>query len=130
MSHPLWARRWPEQWKPAIRSFSGTSTQNDFTFRIDHNIGTKDNLSFYYIWNNTYNAGAQVFGHDADNNLAMTRNYNFTETHVFSSAVVNSFEFGYHTFSEKESFATTGNPAYNIATQMGIPFAQNAPRYH
>ena len=24
--------------------FSGTSTQNDFTFRIDHNIGTKDNL--------------------------------------------------------------------------------------
>jgi hypothetical protein len=110
--------------------FSATSTQNDFTFRIDHNIRTKDILSFYYIWNNTYNAGVQVFGHDADNNLAMTRNYNVTETHVFNSSVVNSFELGYHTFGEVETFGTTGNPAYNIATQMGIPFAPNEPRYY
>jgi hypothetical protein len=110
--------------------FSGTSTQNDFAVRLDHNLGAKDALAFYYIWNNTYNAGAQVFGHDADNNLAMTRNYNFTETHVFSSAVVNSFEFGYHSFSEVETFGTTANPAYNIATQMGIPFAPNDPRYY
>jgi len=110
--------------------FSGTSTQNDFTFRIDHNFSAKDTLSFYYIWNNTYNAGIQVFGHDADNNLAMTRNYNGTETHVFSPTIVNSFEFGYHTFSEVETFGTTGNPAYNIATQMGIPFAPDDPRYY
>ena len=110
--------------------FSGTSTQYDYTTRIDHNFGAKDTFSFYYIWNNTYNAGVQVFGHDADNNLAKTRNYNVTETHIFSSAVVNSFEFGYHDFSEVETFGTTSDPAYNIATQMGIPFAPNDPRYY
>ena len=110
--------------------FSATSTQYDYTFRIDHNLGSRDTLSFYYIWNNTYNAGAQVFGHDADNNLARTRNYNFTETHIFSSALVNSFVFGFHDFAEVETFGTTADPAYNIATFMGIPFAPNEARYY
>lgn len=110
--------------------FSGTSTQYDYTFRIDHNLTSKDTLSFSYIWNNTYNAGAQVFGHDADNNIARTRNYNFTETHIFSSAIVNAFEFGFHDFAEVETFGTTADPAYNIATQMGIPFSPNDPRYY
>src|SRR5258707_582759 len=66
--------------------FSGTSTQNDFTFRIDHNIGNKDALAFYYIWINTYNPGVQVYGHSADNNLAMTRKHNCTEPLVFTMA--------------------------------------------
>jgi len=110
--------------------FSATSTQYDYTFRIDHNLTSKDLLSFYYIWNNTYNAGVQVFGHDADNNLAKTRNYNGTEVHIFNSSIVNSLQIGYHDFAEVETFGTTADPAYNIATEMGIPFAPNEARYY
>ena len=84
-------------------------------------IGTKDLLSFYYIWNNTYNAGAQVFGHDADNNLAKTRNYNVTETHVFNSVGRQLLPVRLSHLREVETFGTTDDPGLQHRYPDGYP---------
>jgi hypothetical protein len=105
--------------------------QHDYIVRIDHTITKKDTISGHYIHDVTYSNGAPFFGNDNDNNRALTTHYQATETHVFSPALVNEFRYGRQIFKEFETFGTTGNSAFNIASgQMGIPFASSLPMFY
>ncbi len=105
--------------------------QHDYIVRIDHKIGAKDNISGHYIHDVSYSNGAPFFGNDNDNNRALTTHYVATETHVFSSAIVNEFRYGREIFKEFETFPATGNSTLNIASGlMGLPFASSLPMFY
>ena len=44
------------------------------TGRIDHNLSSKDQLAGRYVFNDTYEAGTPIWGHDERNNLGRTQN--------------------------------------------------------
>jgi hypothetical protein len=106
------------------------STQHDYITRIDHNLGQHDVISGHYIFNATYQAGGAFWGHDQDNNLANSNNIAFSETHIFTPALVNDFRYGWNLFAEFETYGSTGNKAYDVAGAMGIPFASTDPEYY
>ena len=55
------------------------------TARIDHAFSSsKDQLSGRYLFNDTYEAGTPIWGHDERNNLGRTQNVAASETHIFS----------------------------------------------
>jgi hypothetical protein len=111
-------------------TFKVLSHQYDYITRIDHTINTRNTLNGHYIHDQTYLAGAPLFGGDQDNNLAVTYNIAATYTHVFSAALVSSFTYGHHNFTEVETFGYTNNPFYDVANKMGIPLASTDPRFY
>jgi len=105
--------------------------QNDYIFRMDHNLTKKDTLSGHFIHDVEYSNGAPFFGNDNDNNRAVTIHYVGAETHVFSPTIVNEFRYGRQIFQEFETFPATGNAALNIANgQLGIPFSSSDPEFY
>ena len=105
--------------------------QHDYIVRIDHNISKHDSISGHFIHDVSYSNGAPFFGNDNDNNRALTTHYVGTETHVFSSTIVNEFRYGRQIFKEFETFPATGNAALNIANgQLGIPFSSSDPQFY
>ena len=105
--------------------------QHQYIGRLDHTLGHKDTLSGHYIYDDTFNNGPSFFGHDNDDNDAVTKHLAFAETHVFSTAIVNEFRYGRQDFKEFETFGTTNNPAYNIANGLlGIPFSSSDPHFY
>jgi hypothetical protein len=111
-------------------NFKVLSHQYDYITRLDHAINTSNSVNGHYIYDQTYLAGAPLFGGDQDNNLALTYNIAATYTHVFSAALVNSFTYGRHSFTEVETFGYTNNPFYDVANKMGIPLASTDPRFY
>ncbi len=104
--------------------------QHDYILRMDHKLTGHDQLSGHYIHDVTYSNGAPFFGNDNDNNRALTTHYSVSETHVFSSSIVNEFRYGRQIFKEFETFPATGNAALNIANgQLGIPFSSSDSRF-
>jgi hypothetical protein len=106
------------------------STQRDIVTRIDHRLFKNDQLNGHYIYDNTFNAGAPLFGNDQDNNRAISNNLGVTEVHTFNSRYVNTALYGYHRFKELETFGTTDNKTYDIANALGIPFASPDPHFY
>lgn len=141
-----------ERWSSAIQTFlkfvpatnyTGSSTANyltplfavlshqfDYIARVDHSFSAKDMVHGHYIHDETYLAGAPLFGNDQDNNLAKTLNIGATYTHVFSPALVNDFTYGRDNFNEHEFFGYTNNKNYDVANLMGIPLASTDPRFY
>ena len=106
------------------------ATQRDIVVRLDHTLTSRDQLNGHFIYDNTFNAGAPLFGNDQDDNRAITYNYNGSEVHTFGSRYVNTAQYGYHRFSEVETFGTTGKAAYNIANAIGVPFASQDAQFY
>lgn len=106
------------------------ATQRDIITRIDHQLFKNDQLNGHYIYDNTFNAGAPLFGHDEDDNRAITHNIAVSEVHTFNSRYVNTVIYGYHRFTELETFGTTGDANYDIANALGIPFASTDPHFY
>jgi outer membrane receptor protein involved in Fe transport len=107
--------------------FSAVSYQRNYTTRIDHNLSSKDSLSGRYIFNDTYEAGIPFWGHDERNNLGRTQGVEASEIHIFSTAFINEFRFGWHHFGESEVFGTTNDAAYDVAGKMNLPLVSRLP---
>ncbi len=104
--------------------------QHQYIARIDHTLRTNDTISGHYIYDDTYSNGASFFGNDQDNNDAITKHIAVSETHVFSTNIVNEFHYGRQHFAEFETFGTTNNAAYNISNGlMNIPFSSSDPHF-
>lgn len=109
------------------KPFSATSTQRNFTTRIDHNFGSRDAINGHYTFNDTYEAGVPFWGHDERNNLGRTQNVGVGYTHTFSPTIVNELRGGWHRFNEQEVFGTTNDPAYDVVGKMGLPLVSRLP---
>ena len=95
--------------------FSAVSYQRNYTTRIDHTLSSKDSLSGRYLFNDTYEAGIPIWGHDERNNLGRTQGVEASEIHIFNPALINEFRGGWHHFGEAEVFGSTNDPAYDVA---------------
>jgi hypothetical protein len=105
--------------------------QHQYLGRMDHTLGRKDTLSGHYLYDDTFSNGPSFFGHDNDDNDAVTKHFAVWETHQFSSAIVNDFRYGRQDFKEFETFGTTNNSAYNIANGLlNIPFSSSDPHFY
>ena len=105
--------------------------QHQYLGRMDHTLGPKDTLSGHYLYDDTFSNGPSFFGHDNDDNDAVTKHFAVWETHQFSSGIVNDFRYGRQDFKEFETFGTTNNPAYNIANGLlNIPFSSSDPHFY
>jgi len=104
--------------------------QHEYIGRVDHTLGKKDSIGGHYIYDDTFSNGPSFFGHDNDDNDAVTKHFAIFETHQFSSTIVNDFRYGRQDFKEFETFGTTNNPAYNIANGiLNIPFSSSDPHF-
>jgi hypothetical protein len=106
------------------------STQRDIITRIDHTLRKNDQINGHYVYDATYAAGAPIFPNDEANNNAVANNLGVTEVHTFNANLLNTITYGYHHFSEVQTFGTTNNATYNLANQLNIPFASSDPRFY
>jgi carboxypeptidase family protein len=107
--------------------FSAVSYQRNYTTRIDHTLSSKDSLSGRYLFNDTYEAGIPIWGHDERNNLGRTQGVEASEIHIFNPALINEFRGGWHHFGEAEVFGSTNDPAYDVAGKMNLPLVSRLP---
>lgn len=106
---------------------SAVATQDNFTYRLDHNLTTKDALAFRYVRNSTKEKGTPYWGNDVRDNDARTQNLAGTWTRMVTSRIVNEFRFGWNDMTEDEIFGTTNNPAFDIAGAMKLPLVSRLP---
>ena len=64
-----------------VENIQSDQVQN-FTARVDHNLSAKDQISGRYIFNDTYEAGTPIWGHDERNNLGRTQNVSVSWTRL------------------------------------------------
>ena len=110
--------------KPA----SAVSWQKNFTGRIDHALSSKDMIAARYVFNDTYEAGIPIWGHDERNNLGRTQNVSASWIRTLRPTLVNEARGGWHRFSEAEVFGTTNDSAYDVAGKMGIRWLPAYPK--
>lgn len=106
------------------------STQRDIITRLDHQLAKHDQINGHFIWDDTFNAGTPLFGHDQDNNDARSTNLSAAHVHTFGYSAVNTASYGYHRFTEIETFGTTDDTNYNIANAIGVPFASSDSHFY
>ncbi|HEU0120532.1 MAG TPA: TonB-dependent receptor [Bryobacteraceae bacterium] len=106
---------------------SAVATQDNYTYRLDHNLTQKDSLAFRYVRNSTKEKGTPYWGNDVRDNDARTQNLASTWTRMFSSSIVNEARFGWNDMTEDEIFGTTNNPAFDIAGAMNLPLVSRLP---
>jgi hypothetical protein len=106
---------------------SAVSTQKNFTGRVDHNLSAKDQLSGRYVFNDTYEAGTPIWGHDERNNLGRTQNVSVSWTRIFRPTIVNEARGGWHRFNEAEVFGTTNDASFDVVGKMGLPLVSRLP---
>jgi hypothetical protein len=109
--------------KPA----SAVSTQKNFTGRIDHTRSGKDLMWARYVFNDIYEAGIPIWGHDERNNLGRTQNVSASWIRTLRLTLVKEARGGWHRFYEAEGFGTTNDAAYDVAGKMGVPLASRLP---
>lgn len=106
---------------------SAVASQDNYTYRLDHNLTSKDALAFRYVWNSTKEKGTPYWGNDVRDNEAPTQNLAGTWTRMFSPTVVNEARFGWNDMTENEIFGTTGKAEFDIAGAMKIPLVSRLP---
>lgn len=107
---------------------SSLSRQDNYTTRIDHNFSTKDSIFARYIWNDTIEAGAPIWGNDQRDNTGSARTLSGNWVHTFGPTLVNDFKGGTASFAEFEIFGTSNNPEFDIANKMGLPLVSKNPK--
>lgn len=106
---------------------SAIAAQDNFNYRLDHNLTSKDALAFRYVWNSTKEKGTPYWGNDVRDNEAPAQNLAGTWTRMISPAVVNEARFGWNDMTENEVFGTTNKPELDIAGEMKIPLVSRLP---
>jgi hypothetical protein len=118
---------------------AGTSDQNKYLTRIDHNFSSKTTLSgtFNFANYNDTQVSHTVYGDT--NNLAYDRTFGLTLTHVFTSTLVNDFKFSKTWYKSGMDFVINDKNyakdwgLYTESVAMGSPrillFTQAAVRY-
>ena len=106
---------------------SATSEQKNFTGRVDHNFSGRNTISGRYTFNDTYEAGIPIWGHDERNNLGRTQNVSVSYTRTIGAAVVNELRGGWSRFSEGEIFGTSNDPNFDVVGKMGLPLVSRVP---
>ncbi len=106
---------------------SAVATQDNYTYRLDHNLTRKDSLAFRYVRNSTKEKGTPYWGNDIRDNNARTQNLAGTWTRMFGPSVVNEARFGWNDMTEDEIFGTTNKPDFDIAGAMKIPLVSRLP---
>lgn len=106
---------------------SAVATQDNYTYRLDHNLTGKDALAFRYVRNSTKEKGTPYWGNDVRDNDARTQNLAGTWTRMISSSIVNEFRFGWNDMTEDEIFGTTNKPEFDIAGAMKLPLVSRLP---
>lgn len=107
---------------------SSLGKQDNYTSRIDHTFSTKDTIFARYIWNDTIEAGAPIWGNDQRDNTGSARTISGNWLHTFGPTLVNDFKGGTASFAEFEIFGTSNNPAFDIANKMGLPLVSKNPK--
>lgn len=106
---------------------SAVATQDNYTYRLDHNLTAKDALAFRYVRNSTKEKGTPYWGNDVRDNDARTQNLAGTWTRMFSSSIVNEARFGWNDMTEDEIFGTTYKKEFDIANAMNLPLVSKRP---
>ena len=106
---------------------SAVSWQKNFTGRVDHTLSSKDLISGRYVFNDTYESGTPIWGHDERNNLGRTQNVSASWTRTLRPTLVNEARGGWHRFNEAEVFGTTNDAAYDVVGKMGLPLVSRLP---
>lgn len=106
---------------------SATSRQKNFLGRIDHALSGKDQVAVRYLFNDTYEAGTPIWGHDERNNLGRTQNISVSWTRIIRPTLINELRGGWHRFNEAEVFGTTNDPAFDVVGKMGLPLVSRLP---
>ncbi len=106
---------------------SAVATQDNFTYRLDHNLSMRDALAFRYVLNSTKEKGTPYWGNDVRDNDARTQNLAGTWTRMFSTSIVNEARFGWNDMTEDEIFGTTNKQEFDIAGAMGLPLVSRLP---
>ena len=103
----------------ATTAASATSTQKNFLGRVDRTLSSKDQISGRYLFNDTYEAGTPVWGHDERNNLGRTQNVSASWTRIIRPTMINELRGGWHRFNEAEVFGTTNDRGLRRGRQDG-----------
>ncbi len=106
---------------------SAVSWQKNFTGRVDHNLSGKDLITGRYVFNDTYEAGTPIWGHDQRNNLGRTQNVEASWTRTLRPNLVNEARGGWHRFNEAEVFGTTDDANFDVVGKMGLPLVSRLP---
>ncbi|MBL8209113.1 MAG: TonB-dependent receptor [Bryobacterales bacterium] len=106
---------------------SAVATQDNYTYRLDHNLTQKDSLAFRYVWNSTKEKGTPYWGNDVRDNDAQTQNLAGTWTRMFTPSIVNEARFGWNDMTENEIFGTTNKAEFDIAGAMKLPLVSRLP---
>src|SRR5262249_42526461 len=86
-----------------------------------------DQIYGRYLFNDTYEAGTPVWGHDERNNLGRTQNVAISWTRIIRPSIINELRGGWHRFNEAEVFGTTNDAAYDVVGKMGLPLVSRLP---
>jgi hypothetical protein len=109
--------------------FKSPTSHNQFSTRVDHHFSSKDTLFVRATWGNNVDKetdawaailGGANFSQSAEDN---ERNYSISETHIFSSTMVNNFMFtlnrGIDGYPEVPAEATTTATLFDDGSLQG-----------
>jgi len=71
-------------------------TENYFTTRVDHKFSEKDSIDGFYFYDKSPQVTPDNFLLSTTETLSSRQMGGFEETHLFSTALVNTFRFGYN----------------------------------
>ncbi|MFB3825789.1 MAG: carboxypeptidase regulatory-like domain-containing protein [Bryobacteraceae bacterium] len=98
-----------------------TLTRNNFTVKVDYNLGDNDKLNARYLYNSDDTGGTSVWpeaGADTTNNTKRHQQFWYGSwTRVFSSALVNEFRF---TYGNRINHAYSRGLGGNWPSKIGI----------
>ncbi len=100
---------------------SAPTKQNQYLIRIDHQISAANSIYGTYIQNYQETNSVPAFSFDTTGSQIPSYVGSLTDTHVFSSTMVNEARFGWHRRKSHQFFGTTNRPDLNIANELNIP---------
>jgi hypothetical protein len=115
-----------------FRAPSGSAPidQDQYITRVDYRLTDSNTLYGSYMLNDQEDNTVGFLNEwdQTRGNLARGQNATLTDTHIFSTSVVNEARFGWHRFFEHEFFGTTDVSALDIANIIGIGGVSTDPR--
>lgn len=118
--------------EPAVNYISPAASaptdQNQYVVRIDHRLSERNLLYGTYIYNWQVSDSVPAFKFDTIGSQIRSQHASLTNTHVFSSSLVNELRLGWHRRRPHQFFGTTDRKEYDIANELGVPGVSKDPR--
>ena len=103
---------------------NNSGNKDQFTQRIDFMENSTSTWFGRYGWNNEHVASPALFLNG--NVLDVTaRQAVISNTRIVSSTLVNDARFGFNFFHNVNAFDTSGNPKYDVMSQLGLQIGTN-----